>query len=577
MRHSILHIISSVLVLIVMSLSLGCGHSARNERLTEVAEQISDTAQYAKELLERIDRESLSTPDRHFYDFLSLKINDKNYVLHTSDSLYLSIKDYYSHHKNNDLYPEVLYYGGRVYSDLGDYPTALKYFQDALDALPDNTDNLDLKSRILSQTGRLLNQLRLYTEAEGYIEKVVQINRKVNKPELLMYNLQLLGSINMNLQNFTLAKKHYKEAYEISKTISPVQEARAKMYLAEVEKQLGNIHAASLLISGVPEAVKPIVQDQANAYACDIYYTAGKLDSAYLYCRKLIDKPSASNRKTAFNIILSPEMLHFIPNDSLSWYVAEYLQCITEYVRKSDSSQAEMQVSAFNYSSKQREIEKLEEKHNKMMVWLLSGIILLLLFSFLLVTMLSRGKIRNLKHQIALEKIRNLQEKLKNVSVSTNIDKISSMTLSDKKVQDLKREEDRLLLREKIREAASSVNEVAVPSQILESDVYGVLQKYIKNEKIIPPHSKIWKDLDALIAVVSPDFKKTLTTLMNGKETQNDIETCLLIKCGIGPTGMSILLGKSPGAIVSRRDNISQKIFDEKIGTKLTDIVIRLL
>lgn len=48
---------------------------------------------------------------------------------HTSDSLILDVIDYYSSNDDRNLYPEVLYYGGRVYSDLGDYPTSLSYFR----------------------------------------------------------------------------------------------------------------------------------------------------------------------------------------------------------------------------------------------------------------------------------------------------------------------------------------------------------------------------------------------------------------------------------------------------------------
>ncbi|MDE6336364.1 MAG: tetratricopeptide repeat protein, partial [Muribaculaceae bacterium] len=86
---------------------------------------------------------------------------------------------YYSSH-NKELHPEALYYGARVYSDLGDYPTALKYFQEALDHLPSDTKDIDLKSRILSQTGRLLNTLRLYQEAIPYVESTLELDRQQN-------------------------------------------------------------------------------------------------------------------------------------------------------------------------------------------------------------------------------------------------------------------------------------------------------------------------------------------------------------------------------------------------------------
>ena len=62
-----------------------------------------------------------------------MKIADKNYVTHTSDSLILRVIDHEESHKGDGRYAEALYYGGRVYSDLGDYPTSLKYFQQSLE------------------------------------------------------------------------------------------------------------------------------------------------------------------------------------------------------------------------------------------------------------------------------------------------------------------------------------------------------------------------------------------------------------------------------------------------------------
>lgn len=80
-------------------------------------------------MLDSIKYDGLSDHDRHFFDFLSIKANDKAYVRHESDSLILDVIDYYSSHNKDNIYPEALYYGGRVFSDLGDLPTALRYFR----------------------------------------------------------------------------------------------------------------------------------------------------------------------------------------------------------------------------------------------------------------------------------------------------------------------------------------------------------------------------------------------------------------------------------------------------------------
>ena len=100
--------------------------------------------------LEKIPVDGLSKADKERYNLLMIKSRDKLFITHTTDTVILEVIDYYS---NNDrhLYPEALYYGGRVYSDLGDKPSAIKYYQSALNILPENEKNIDLRSNLLSQ------------------------------------------------------------------------------------------------------------------------------------------------------------------------------------------------------------------------------------------------------------------------------------------------------------------------------------------------------------------------------------------------------------------------------------------
>ncbi|MDE6578663.1 MAG: tetratricopeptide repeat protein [Muribaculaceae bacterium] len=569
-----------------------CDHQNHDKRLVNIATSINDSIGYADSSLKEIDKKQLSKADQHYYDFLSLKIADKKYIIHESDSLYLTILNYYDRHKKEDFYPEILYYGGRVYSDLGDYPTALTYFHNALDALGENRDkNPKLYSRIASQTGRLLNQVRLYSEAEVYVNKAIETNRKTGDLKNLMFNLQLLGSINMNILNLTSAKKYYVEAYQISLQFYPHYVNRAKMYLAEVEKELGNYQNALGLIRGIPENVKPLLQNQAYAYAADIYHCAGVLDTAFTYSKKIINSSNISNRKNAFRILLSEDMMKYIPGDSLSWYFQQYHKSILDYMDKNNNSQIELQQSAYNYTLALKEKEKTEKIKNKAIVWASIATSMLAILFLIIYGILNQKKIKKLKLQQAFDKIRYLQiclekERLKNESnmLSHNTKNIDSTCVDMPVEKDNNKSacppgtpELRGKLRNELREMANQIKDIQTSSHILNSEVYSLLQNYIKTEKTIPNNSEIWDHLENIILKTSPDFKKNLSVLMNGKDTLIDIETSMLIKCGFTPSSIAILLGKTPATIGSRRDSISIKIFGEKIGTKLIDNIIRLL
>ena len=158
-------------LLAICLLMSGCSEAEHDARLKEIAEIVSDFPQEALSSLDSIDSQKLSESDRHYYDLLTIKAKDKAYVSHNSDSLILDVISYYENSPQSSLYAEALYYGGRVYSDMGDAPTALQYFHKALDNIPEDSQSLNLKARVLSQTGGLLQDISLYDEAIPDIEK----------------------------------------------------------------------------------------------------------------------------------------------------------------------------------------------------------------------------------------------------------------------------------------------------------------------------------------------------------------------------------------------------------------------
>lgn len=130
----------------------GCEKAHEDQRLSKVYDIVNENPKEAIDILDSIDPVTLSEADRHFYDFLSIKAKDKAYIWHKSDSLILDVKKWYASNPKYGLYPEAVYYTARVYSDLGDKPTALRYFQEALDLLPEEDEDRNLRLRILSQT-----------------------------------------------------------------------------------------------------------------------------------------------------------------------------------------------------------------------------------------------------------------------------------------------------------------------------------------------------------------------------------------------------------------------------------------
>lgn len=572
-RHSGLLRIGIVAGLIIMVLTVGCGYSGHDERLRDVAREIADSLGKAEIMFKSIDKESLQGGDRHYYDFLSLKIDDKNYVRHTSDSLYLTIKDYYEHHQESGLYPEVLYYGGRVYSDMGDYPTALKYFHEALDELPEDTEDLELKSRILSQTGRLLNQLYLYSEAQEYVEKNVQVNRLRKNKVNLVYNLELLGIIHYNQNNFTTAKRYFEEALKEGEGLPQSFAAKTHMHLARTESQLGNHTVAIALIRETPENVKPISKDWAIAYAAEIYHAGGVYDTAYLYARKVIDNPRSLKKKTGYKVLLAPELAKYIPKDSLLYYVSEYNKYVEEYLERNDASQVSLQLSLYNYKKKEAEIERMSSSRSSLVLW--GGIVIVILVIW--VIMLWVLRISNKRHlkefEVAIEKVSSLYKREKK--------EVDQSTYQEYQAHLKRQEEEKRLseIKDSLLKSAEDKKTVIpkLPIELLSSEVYSKIQDNIKSATPLPEDSPIWVELEKAINLCYPDFTRKLSELMNGKETVQEIRTCMLVKLQLPAKTIAQLLSISPSGFGSRKDSVSKKMFGIKLGAMKTDIVIHLL
>lgn len=567
MTHRIAIIIFSLVLL------LGCSESAHDERLERIAETVSDSPEEALNSLDSIDCRTLSTADSYFYDFLWLKACDKAYILHTSDSLYLRIYDYYSQRKDDGLYPEVLYYGGRVYSDLGDYPTALSYFQRSVDCLSDNDRNPDLRSRAYSQTGRLLTTLRLYDEAIPYIEAALDVNRQTKDTTNLIYNLQLLGGTYLRASDYQPAESYFRESLELcERRSSPHQTVISQIYLAAVKYKLGQTDSALLFIRNTPDNVKQINRNSALAHASNIYLDAGLLDSAYLFSHELISSSNPLNKQIGYQVILSPELRSFIHPDSLDKYIDEYRGLLENFYNENENELAINQQSLYNYQLHEREKEKAEKSNEKLWRWVIGFMFAVAIMMIVILLLKNKNKKNIIELQQAIQYISDLEHEIKNAQsntiCATKTETDGNISNRDKSVNPpvlpdpAKNTESELraLLKSKLMALYESSSEKsAIPAAIYESEPYQELLRRISSGKSINDNDGLWVELEETVLKSSPRFKTNLNLLTLGKLTVLDLHTALLIKCGIKPSQMTILLGRSNGAIISRRESLCVK------------------
>ena len=70
---------------------------------------------------------------RMYWHLLTIQAKDKQYIVHTSDSLINSIVEFYERYGDKEKLMMAYYYQGSVYRDMNDAPRALKCFQKAIE------------------------------------------------------------------------------------------------------------------------------------------------------------------------------------------------------------------------------------------------------------------------------------------------------------------------------------------------------------------------------------------------------------------------------------------------------------
>lgn len=559
-----------IIALFAAVLLCGCAGKSNDARLIHIEGIVSDNPGEALAMLDSIGYEELSDADRHFYDFLMIKAKDKAYIVHESDSLILDVVSYY---KGSELYPEALYYAGRVYSDLGDYPMALRYFQESLDNISgDAAGMLGLKGRVLSQTGRLLNRLRLYERSIPYIQESIKVDSIRKDTFSLAYDNELLGAVYLHLRNSSEATACFVEASGWAAYLTDMDMANMQMQLAAAKICGGDIDSAVMLIRGTPEKVHPQQRNEAMIYASDIYLAAGIQDSAYIYANRLVHSDNENNRKNGYRNLFSPALFGRIPSDSIPAFIRDYYTCLEKYYNDHDAQRALMQDAFYNYQQHVREREKAEERNRYFVDATVILVLIVLVSAIIILYLRDRRKILMLRLHNAIHELERLRKSMSSESPDDSLDIVADSG----QVSELE------ILKARLREQIDLLKKQnsgtpPVDSSILDSDILASINRFIASNKVIPSDSSVWTELERTILSTSPCFKEHLWLLAGKRLKELDYHIVLLIRSGITPSQMTILLGRTKSTVSYHRRHICEMVMGENIGSDLFDSIIRCI
>lgn len=564
--------------------STGCQEKRHDINVDEINSFIMKSPHLAIDSIKRIDTTNMQKHDKMLIKLLTIKAKDKAYITHTSDSIIKEVINYYSENKDKDLTPEALYYGGRVYYDLGDYPASLSYFRKALDLLPEDTRNLELRGNVLSQMGGTLNDLGLYSEAIPYLEQVIKLDELKKDSINLILDQSLLGDVFLHLRDTGKAKSQFMTALAVAKNLALKDTLEIFADMAVTYYYENNINTALTYIRKALNFTDTLSRNYILAIASKIYYKANVLDSAYLYSHELATSKNLLNKKTGYMIMLSPELINFIPKDSIRIFYSDYKTAIEKHFQGQEDRQILVQNAMYNYTQHDLAKQRAEKKEQKIKEWTIVLIFIILILCISILFYAYWHKKRLLELHEALAKIRQLEESLKSDNFSNNAGDISDTTrnLDVSQLETLKAlKSDTNQLKEQLRKSIASFNDnnfsLSVNSSFIDTDIYRQLCSHISDDKAIRNDNQLWSELENEITKASPLFKDRLLLLSDENLKDEDFHLAMLIKFGFAPAQIAILLSKTKGAITYRRKKLCQKILGENVHVENIDAIIHSL
>lgn len=109
---------------------------------------------------------------------------------------------------------------------------------------------------------------------------------------------------------------------------------------------------------------------------------------------------------------------------------------------------------------------------------------------------------------------------------------------------------------------------------IAESEAYAALQDYIRDESTIPDSSPVWDELRKAISKASPDFEERVRLLSGGRPKDLGYRLMLLIKCGVTPSQLCFLVGRTKGSLSYQRRMLGLQWLDREIDPRMIDNLI---
>ena len=550
-----------------------CGHGsypAALHRADSLADACPDSA---RALLARWADSAAHAPERvrMYHRLLTIKAADKAYMRHTSDTLIRQVVAYYEDGADPWLLPEAYYYAGRVYSDLGDAPQALDYFERAAEALPPKGREM-LAGKIYSQMGTLFEHQQMYEEALEMFRRAYEYDVKAGDVRGQVFDLRDIGDAYQGLEKTDSALVCIQKAYGLASAggeaelVSLVQGQRLSLYL-----QLQEYDSAEVCLREAFKHVHKASRSGLYFKAAELYNYTGRLDSAIYYWKQLLGCGTIYAKEMAHFALAQVAMRKKNIDKALEHFV-QYQWCNDSIRRLTNTETLRQMHSLYNYKLREKESQKLKaEKQQRQFVFYaaLGTCVLLLAVAFGYVQYVRRKRTELQQRLEHANRVREEAEQRNGQFIRKNEQKIAALEQQLREADSAHREQlqrQKEMMEWENRQARAAMEkqrllkETMVETDIRKELVARLSTSHVGNKML---KERDWLRIEREIKACSSDFKEKLQTLYPDF-SEFEYHLCLLIRLGMRPVNMAELTAHTKESVTAARRRMYEKVFRKK-------------
>ncbi len=444
---------------------------------------------------------------------------------------------------------------GKKQEELHRLDSATLCYRKAIDLLPDNKKNYELKGEICNRLGSVLLETDLYPEAYEVYKTACEYNIYCKDKTNLSVSLRGIGKSFAFQDKPDSAVNYFLKALELSPSIKDSTElllinnnlSMVYKTLSQYEKALYYNNIAMLLS-----------KDSATLYRnCfirgDIFMECEQYDSAYYYY-ELGSHSSILQTQTASCWRLYEFCSKFHLSDS-----SKYLKLFISLNDSIDRSSQTVQIQSTNEKYLKN---KAENKYRRIIGYILCGLAIPLVFLGLLNYRHKRKlKMQEEKNQKNKERILRLYEEITELKQELDSLKERGRSLSENVEKSRRLEEIQNNLIENIQSMA-----VDCTGRFKKSDDYKEIRKQLNENKFAVTEQEKQKIFKKVTAVYEP-FIFALSTFT--EMVKEDAYLCCLTLSGFTTKESSLFRGVSWEAIRSQKSRIKRRICTTFLSEKL--------